>query len=953
MRLIQDKQPRWRSSKVGKNTHLPPVVHQIASPPSVEQVLAIVEQLARETHPGKSYPVTARSSLERDLGLDSLAKVELMQRIGKEFGVDLPPDALAEADTACDLLRYLGPVAGHSAQHEAALPETDTAGIPASVQTLLELLEWQVEHQPDRVHIVLRDDPQDRPVTHRMLLDAARVLASGLLAQGLQPRQTVALMLPTGLDYLASFFGVMLAGGIPVPIYPPARIAGIEDHLRRHVGILSNAEAALIVTVEAGKKVAVMLQAAVPSLAAIVTPVELRAAGERQHLAPHYRPQAGDIGFLQYTSGSTGLPKGVVLTHANLVANIRALVAASQAGQHDCFVSWLPLYHDMGLIGAWFGSMYAGIPLVLMSPLAFLARPSQWLETISRYRGTISAAPNFAYELCARHVTDATLARLDLSTWRLALNGAEPVSAATLARFADRFAPCGLRREALTPVYGLAECSVGLAFPPPGRGPRIDVIARDAFARDRLAVPAPPGAADVMELPCCGFPIPGHDIRIVDETGSELPERRVGRLQFRGPSATSGYFRNPEATRALLRDGWLDSGDHAYMADGEVFPAGRVKDLIKRGGRNLYPYDLEEAIGKVPGIRKGCVAVFGSPDPATGSERLVVVAETRAGQPDESERLRRALNDVSIDVVGMPPDDVVLAPPHSVLKTSSGKIRRLASREAYERGTLAQSTGKPWLQAAKLGAESLHARATVAARRADAWLYAAYAWCLFALMLLLFALPVIILQRPATGRRVMRRGARLLLWLLGANASVRGTEGLPQRPHVLLVNHSSYLDAIALAALLPATPGYAFSAKRDFASQWWMRRLLGGVGALLVERADARRSTEDVEALAQALRRGGNVIVFPEGTFHREPGLLQFHAGAFMAAALADAPVVVAGLRGTREALRAGTWRPRHSQVSLHIGGAIQPGGTGWGETVRLRDTARQAMAGLAGEFAP
>jgi 1-acyl-sn-glycerol-3-phosphate acyltransferase len=383
-----------------------------------------------------------------------------------------------------------------------------------------------------------------------------------------------------------------------------------------------------------------------------------------------------------------------------------------------------------------------------------------------------------------------------------------------------------------------------------------------------------------------------------------------------------------------------------------VFPAGRVKDLIKRGGRNLYPYDLEDAIGKVPGIRKGCVAVFGSPDPATGSERLVVVAETRTEQPEERERLRRALNDVSVDVIGMPPDDVVLAPPHSVLKTSSGKIRRLASREAYERGTLAQAAGKPWLEVARLGSLSLAARATVAARRAGAWAYAVYAWVLFALMLLLFALPVIILQRPATGRRVMRCGARLLFRLLGTKPRVEGTEHLPRRPHVLLVNHASYLDAIALAALLPATPGYAFSAKREFASQWWMGRLLSGVGALLVERADARRSTEDVEALAHTLRRGESVIVFPEGTFKREPGLLPFHSGAFVAAAMAGVPVVAAGLRGTREALRAGTWRPRPSRIKLEIGCTLQPGGTDWSASLKLRDTARSAIALLAGEFA-
>jgi 1-acyl-sn-glycerol-3-phosphate acyltransferase len=909
--------------------------------------------LARDSHPGRSYAVTARSSLERDLGLDSLAKVELMQRIGKEFGVELPPDALAEADTPLDLMRFLVPASAQDAIRQAELPGTESAGVPATARTLIEVLEWHAERQPDRVHVVLHEERQDKPVSYRSLLAEARIIASGLLAHGLRPRQTVALMLPTGLDYLASFFGVMLAGGIPVPIYPPARLAGIEDHLRRHSGILSNAEAAMIITVEAGKSVAVMLQAAVPSLAAIVTPADLRAANARQPSVPGYRPQPGDLAFLQYTSGSTGSPKGVMLTHANLLANIRALVAAAQAGPQDCFVSWLPLYHDMGLIGAWFGSMYAGLPLVLMPPLAFLARPALWLETISRYRGSISAAPNFAYELCTRHVNDEVLARLDLSSWRLALNGAEPVSVATLDAFAARFARCGLRREAITPVYGLAECSVGLAFPPPGRGPRVDVVLREPFSSERLATPAPQGAGDTVALPCCGFPLPGHEIRIVDETGNELPERHVGRLQFRGPSATSGYYRNPEATRALFDHGWLDSGDHAYMADREVFPAGRVKDLIKRGGRNLYPYDLEDAVGKLAGIRKGCVAVFGSPDPATGSERLVVVAETRADAPADRERLRRTVADVSVDVIGMPPDDVVLVPPHSVLKTSSGKIRRLASREAYEHGTLAQADGKPWMQMARLGGQSLLARAEVMARRVGAAAYAVYAWILFALVLGATALPVIILQRPAIGRRLMHDGARLLFALLGAPIRAVGLDHLPHRPHILLVNHSSYLDAIALAALLPDNPGYAFSAKRDFARQWWMSRLLKGVGALLVERADARRSSEDVESLAQALRRGESVIVFPEGTFKREPGILQFRSGAFMAAGLADVPVVVAGMRGTREALRAGTWRPRHSSVLLEIGPELRATGLDWADTVRLRDKARKEIANLCGEFAP
>lgn len=925
-----------------------PVVSNTGTP-AAERLLALVRQLADDTHPGHSHTVTLHTSFEKDLALDSLARVELMLRVGKAFGVELSSAALSEADTPRDLLRFLGQAPQEQTpQLAAAFGAAHAVGVPDGAQTLLEALEWHAAHQPDRVHILLHDEQhREHPIRYRDLLDAAQAIAAGLAAQGLQPRQTVALMLPTGHDYLASFFGVMIAGGIPVPIYPPARLAQIEDHLKRHARILSNAEAALLITVAQAKPVARMLQAAVPTLATIVTAPELTATPA----VPCYRPHRDDIAFLQYTSGSTGDPKGVVLTHANLLANIRALGQASQVAAEDVFVSWLPLYHDMGLIGAWFGSLYHGIPLVLMSPLAFLARPALWLQTISRHRGTISAAPNFAYELCVRHIGDATLPELDLSAWRLAFNGAEPVSPATLASFATRFAPCGLRYQAITPVYGLAESSVGLAFPPLGRGPRIDRIARDPFAREGKAVPTP--ATDALTIPSCGRALPGHQIRVVDETGYEVSERRVGRLEFRGPSATSGYFRNPEATAKLFRDGWLDSGDYAYMAEGEVFFAGRIKDLIKRGGRNLYPYDLEQAVGNLPGIRKGCVAVFASSDPATGTERLVIMAETRERDEPARVLLRRALNQIAIDIIGTPADDVVLVPPHAVLKTSSGKIRRIACKQAYESGNVAKRSIAPRLHAAHFMAATARARATLIARQAGTWVYACYAWTVFVVLALSCAPLIVLLQRPALGRRIACRAARFLLRLMGVTITASGLDRLPHQPHVLLVNHASYLDAIMLTALLPPAPGYAFTAKREFASQRLMHALLTGLGAVFIERFDVKRSTEDVDLMAAALMRGDNLLVFPEGTFSREPGLKPFHAGAFVAAAKANAPIVVAGLRGTRVALRDETWLPHRMPIELKIGKLLMPTGHDWAATARMHAAARKEMVPLSGEHDP
>ncbi|HUY02769.1 MAG TPA: AMP-binding protein, partial [Rhodocyclaceae bacterium] len=655
----------------------------IAADQAAARMLEIVRQLLRETHPGLPFAVTVDSSFEHDLQLDSMARVELLLRVGQAFAVTLPEAALAEAETPRDLLRFLGhalaPVLPSAPT--ALVPERQLAP-PAAAMTLVEALEWHAARQPERVHVLLLgEDGREETVTYGALLEAAQRRAAGLRRRGLQTGQTVALMLPTGRAYLECFFAVLIAGGIPVPIYPPARLAQIEDHLRRHGRILANAEAALMITVAQAQPVAVVLRAAVPSLAGILTPEELSGPGLSTGF---YRARTEDIALLQYTSGSTGDPKGVVLSHANLLANIRAMGRAAGVGGQDVFVSWLPLYHDMGLIGAWLGSLYHGIPLVLMSPLSFLTRPARWLTALSHHRGTVSAGPNFAFELCLKKIADEDLRGVDLSAWRLAFNGAEAVSPATLEAFARHFAVCGLRREAIAPVYGLAECSVGLAFPPLERGPLIDRIQREPFAREGRALPAAAAEtdalADVVTIASCGRPLPGHEIRILDGAGLELPERRVGRLEFRGPSATQGYYRNAEATARLKHDGWLDSGDLAYMAAGEVYIAGRVKDLIIRGGRNIYPYDLEQAVGNLPGVRRGCVAVFAATDALGGTERLVVLAETRERALQASPELRRRINEAAIDVIGMPADDIVLAPPHAVLKTSSGKIRRAACR---------------------------------------------------------------------------------------------------------------------------------------------------------------------------------------------------------------------------------------------------------------------------------
>lgn len=938
------------------HAELPPHADASVVQDAEVRLLALLRELVLEIRSSErtAAALTLDSHLERDLALDSLARAELLQRIERTFHVRLDERVLL-AETPRDLLALLprasGEPAGPAPATEQGIPELKPTvdGTPERAATLLDMLDWHERRNPDRVAIQIygNDEQIATTFTYASLSQGARAVAAGLQARGLQPRQTVALMLPTGADYFLGFFGILLAGGVPVPIYPPVRPSQIEEHLRRHARLLNNAQTVTLITVPEATLVARLLQAQVEDLRHVVTVAELQAPATPWNAVA---VRAADLAFLQYTSGSTGDPKGVMLTHANLLANLRAMGRHLAARSDDVFVSWLPLYHDMGLIGACLGSLYHAFPLVVMSPLSFLARPARWLRAIHRHRGTLSAAPNFAYELCWRGIQDHELEGLDLSSWRMAGNGAEPVSPTTVAQFIARFARYGFRPEAMAPVYGLAECSVGLALQPPGRAPVIDRVRRDRFMATGRADPADPADPAALLFPSCGQPIPGHQLRIVDEQGRELPERREGRLEFRGPSATAGYYRNPEATRKLFPHGddWLDSGDRAYLAGGDVYLTGRVKDLIIRGGRNIYPYELEQVVGEIEGIRKGCVAAFASADPATGSERLVVVAETRATRPEALASLRQRIQSAGVDLLGLPPDDVVLAPPHAVLKTSSGKIRRAAMRELYERGAIGRGGRAVWLQLTRIALAGGWARVRRLGRGALEKLYAGYAWTLYGLLAPGVWLGIMILPKLEWRWGLARAGARLLARLTGTPLAVRGLEHLPSGPCVLVANHSSFLDAYVLIAAIPRH--FHYVAKRELLDNRWLARPLTRMGTLFVERFDVQRGADEARKVAEAARAGHSLGFFPEGTFARMPGLLSFRMGAFVAAAQAGTPVIPVILRGTRSMLRAGSWFPRRGRLEVIVEPPLQPDGEDWAAAVRLRDAARAAILRHCGE---
>lgn len=448
--------------------------------------------------------------------------------------------------------------------------------------------------------------------------------------------------------------------------------------------------------------------------------------------------------------------------------------------------------------------------------------------------------------------------------------------------------------------------------------------------------------------------MPLHEVRIVDEADRELADRHEGHIQFRGPSATSGYLRNPEANARLLHGDWLDSGDLGYIAEGDLYVTGRVKDIIIKAGRNIYPEELEAAVGAIDGIRAGCVAVFGirgGGHDDSGGERLVVMAESRKTGEADRERLARSIEALAVDLTGMPADEVVLAPPNTVLKTSSGKIRRDACRQLFERGAVGERRRPVWQQVLALKLEGIAPQLSRWRRRAGASLFAIWGWLLVALLAPLGWLCVLVLpsieRRWAAARAILRLMARLS----GTPLEVRGLEHLPDGPAVLVANHSSYLDGFALVAALPRP--VSFVAKSELGEHWLVGAILRRLGAVLVERFDTARSIADAKSLGeQAAATDRPLLFFPEGTFDRMPGLLPFHMGAFLIAAGHRLPLVPVAIKGTRSMLRSEVWFPRPGRIEVVIGEPITTPAEGddWASAMALRDAARRCIEAGTGE---
>lgn len=556
-----------------------------------------------------------------------------------------------------------------------------TAPPPAYPVDLIDMIAIPAEEETDRVALYLcHHGAEPENVRWGELWHEASAVAAQLQEGGLRPGQRVLLILPTSRAFVTGFFGIIMAGGIPVPTAQPSILKGqslltYQDLLHN---IADDSGAAFCIT---RTRLLEVLHEGLCQVNAQIRFLDAEAPARAVAPCTIVAPDSEETAFLQYTSGSTSRPKGVMLTHQNILANLKSIKSKLHR-PGTVTVSWLPLYHDMGLIGSLLTSLYSQSPVVLMPPKAFIKDPTRWLRAVSDYRATITVAPNFAFRYCVRAIDLEDLPGVRLDSLRIALNGAEPVDQVAVQQFEEKFEALGLRRGTVCPVYGLAEGTLAVTFSDPG--PLVtDTVNADCIEQDGEAVPATPMDRS-RTFVSVGRAVPGVQVRVVDETGQTLPERQVGEILVKGASVMKGYYRSPVGTAEALRDGWLYTGDLGYQAEGRLYIAGRRKDLIIRHGRNYHPEDIEFQVTRIGGIGNRSAVAFSIEQ--DGDTTLVVVAETRIRKPDALAEMKQNLILQVHHAFLFGPDEVCFIKPGTIPRTTSGKVRRQETKRRYLNG---------------------------------------------------------------------------------------------------------------------------------------------------------------------------------------------------------------------------------------------------------------------------
>lgn len=563
--------------------------------------------------------------------------------------------------------------------------------------TLVEALYMRAS-DPVRGHTVgfrfLGLDQVERFYSYQKMLEEGLRRAAAFHRSGIKKGDRIALIVAENHEFVLSFWGATLLGAVPVPIFPRATFKAINSYAETVAHIIQTAKARVLLTMEntlefVAPARALLEQAGQPlqDVWTVETFFQSQFDALPNDALPKIDPD--DLCFLQFTSGSTSQPKGVMVSHQNLVMNAKSFLGPHGARRSDADVgvSWLPLYHDMGLIGFVLGTLIMDIGVVLLPTGAFIRSPRLWLDMISKHKATITYAPNFAYALIAKRLKDKDVAAFDLSHLRLAGCGAEPIRAQTLREFAQKLKPAGFSEKAFLPSYGMAESTLAITFHELGTPVITDVVDAAQLKQAKAVKVTKPRSDEVrtLELVSCGRPFPEHEVKVIREDGEVCAEREVGEVLTRGPSVCAGYFENPEATEASFGGGWLRTGDLGYFADGNLYICGRVKDLIIIRGSNHYPQDIEWLVSDLDKVRRGHVVAF-SVD-KDGEETLVIAAE---GNSSDAAELRKAISEKVQEGVGLVPDVVAIVPLGGLPQTSSGKPQRRKTKQLFEEGKLQQ-----------------------------------------------------------------------------------------------------------------------------------------------------------------------------------------------------------------------------------------------------------------------
>jgi fatty-acyl-CoA synthase len=562
------------------------------------------------------------------------------------------------------------------------------------MRTVVQALEDAAESVETGFRFIDESKKSEPFVAYSDIERASERYGGAMQAMGLKKGDRIALILPKNQDFVFALLGALRAGIVPVPIYPPAGLRRLDGYLQNTLHIVRKSAARVVLTDGSIRRLLGTVQSGAPHLQRIEAIESLHDSSAPLESA---KISLDDTCLLQFTSGSTSAPKGVIVSHHNIAANVRRFMEdglAVETGESG--VSWLPLYHDMGLIGFVLGPLFYRNTMTYLPPVSFLKRPVRWLEAISRLSASVSFGPNFAYALCVKRVRDADVEGLDLSSWRVAGCGAEPIRADDLDAFAEKFAPAGFDRRAMLPCYGMAEATLAISFDRLGKGVRTETVDADDLASELKARVADTGSGGVIEVVNCGETFEDHEVAVFasEDATSEnpLPDRAVGELRVRGPSVTSGYFQEPELTKKAFAGDWLRTGDIGYLVDGDIFICGRLKELIIVNGRNYYPQDLEWEASRIDGVRKGNVIAFGTGNTFGDRERVVVAFETSLSDHGTREALKHEVRKAIRRATGLAIDEVVDLDAGVLPKTSSGKLRRNETRRLYETGELFKRT---------------------------------------------------------------------------------------------------------------------------------------------------------------------------------------------------------------------------------------------------------------------